>query len=73
LAIPSAGTTTLVLSNSGISTHNLTIDELGVQVVASRGRSAETTIQDPPPGTYLFYCSISGHKEAGMVGRITVE
>ena len=53
--------------------HNLTIDELGIQIVASRGRNAETTIEDPPPGTYVFYCSVSGHRQAGMVGTIIVQ
>ncbi len=24
------------------------------------------------PGTYTFFCSISGHRKAGMVGRIIV-
>jgi plastocyanin len=72
VVIAAAGTTTLRLIDTGISVHNLTVDELGVQLVASRGRYAETTIVDPPPGTYRFYCSISGHAEAGMVGRLLV-
>lgn len=25
------------------------------------------------PGTYEFYCTITGHKEAGMVGTLTVQ
>lgn len=25
------------------------------------------------PGTYEFYCTIAGHKDAGMVGTLTVE
>ncbi len=73
LVIPAAGATTLILANSGISVHNFTVDELGVEIVASRGRSGQTTVVDPPPGAYLFYCSVSGHKEAGMVGRLIVE
>jgi uncharacterized cupredoxin-like copper-binding protein len=73
LVIPTAGATTLVLANSGISVHNFTVEELGVEIVASRGRSGQATVVDPPPGAYLFYCSVSGHREAGMVGRLIVE
>lgn len=25
------------------------------------------------PGTYDFYCTLPGHKDAGMVGKLTVE
>jgi plastocyanin len=72
LSVAASGATTLILANSGISVHNFTVDELGIEIVASRGRSGQTNVVDPPPGTYLFYCSISGHKEAGMVGRLIV-
>ena len=26
-----------------------------------------------PPGTYEYYCNVTGHKEAGMVGTLIVE
>ena len=68
-----AGTTRIVLHNTGAVPHNLTVDALQIRVVAARGLSSETSVTDPPPGTYEFYCSISGHEEAGMVGTLVVQ
>ena len=73
LTVSASGPTTIVLHDTGMITHNFTVDALGIQVVASHGRTAEVTLQDLPPGSYQFYCSISGHKEAGMVGTIVVQ
>lgn len=46
--------------------HNFTIDGLG-----SGSSGIEFTA--PAPGTYVFYCSIPGHKAAGMAGSLIVE
>jgi uncharacterized cupredoxin-like copper-binding protein len=72
LDIPAVGTTRIVLRNQGFAVHNLTVDALGIQAVAPRGGVAEVTLTDPPLGTYEFYCSVSGHREAGMVGTLVV-
>ena len=73
LVIPADGRTTLTLDNRGFIVHNLAVDDLELLVVAPRGRSETVTIVDPAPGTYEFYCSISGHRQAGMVGTLTVQ
>jgi len=73
IQLPSAGTSRIVLHNVGFVPHNLTVDALGIQVVAARGLTSETTVTDPAPGTYEFYCSVSGHKEGGMVGTLLVQ
>ncbi|MFJ8069541.1 plastocyanin/azurin family copper-binding protein [Peribacillus sp. NPDC096447] len=39
---------------------------------AKAGESASTIIGSLPEGNYIFYCTLPGHKEAGMVGEITV-
>lgn len=73
LVIPADGETTITLENSGFVVHNLAVDDLDLLVVAPRGHSETITIVDPAPGTYEFYCSISGHRQAGMVGMLTVQ
>ena len=73
VTIPASGATRIVVRDAGRIVHNVTIDALDVQVVVSPGGSGEVTLVDPAPGTYPFYCSVSGHKEAGMAGTLTVE
>jgi uncharacterized cupredoxin-like copper-binding protein len=54
--------------------HDFTIDALDLKVTANPGETVEFEI---PAGTaadeYQFYCSIPGHKEAGMTGTLTIE
>ena len=73
LTITSQGTTTITLIDVGAAVHNLSVDELSVLVVAAPGRSSQVSIVDPKPGTYEFYCSVSGHRAAGMFGTLIVE
>ena len=63
----------LQVTNQGGIPHDLTIPALGVQVVVQPGQQVITGLQAPVPGTYDFYCSVPGHREAGMVGRLIVE
>lgn len=66
-----AGPTRIVLVNEGGMLHDLTIDGINVHIVATGGAAAERTY-DLPPGTYTYYCSVPGHRSAGMEGRLTV-
>jgi uncharacterized cupredoxin-like copper-binding protein len=64
---------TIRLKNAGRVVHNLTVDELGIVIVVTPGEVGEAILTDIEPGTYAYYCSISGHQEAGMVGTLTVQ
>jgi plastocyanin len=66
-----SGQVTVTLDNEDPFVHNFTIDALGVKVEA-KGNQTSSGSFDAPPGTYEFYCSIPGHKAAGMVGTLTV-
>lgn len=62
----------IVLTSEDIL-HDFTIDELDVHVAADVGETAEGGISDLEPGTYTYYCSVPGHRQAGMEGTLTVE
>ncbi len=66
-------TVALRLENADASGHSFDIDELGVHVPMAPGKPALALFKVTTPGTYTFYCSIPGHREAGMVGTLVVE
>ncbi|MGN6380454.1 MAG: plastocyanin/azurin family copper-binding protein [Gaiellales bacterium] len=71
-----AGTYTFDVSNQGPSAHNLTVNGPGVsgQTTGTFSPSDGTktltvTLQN---GKYDFYCSVPGHKAAGMNVEVTI-
>ena len=73
LTIPANTDVQVTVVNSGVLQHDLTIDELKVQTKTLNGGDSDTVTINAPAGTYEYYCSVPGHKEAGMVGTLTVE
>jgi uncharacterized cupredoxin-like copper-binding protein len=71
LTIPADTDVTVSLPNEGVTLHNFSIDELGISVDLAPGATEEVVI-NAPAGTYQYYCDVPGHKEAGMVGTLTV-
>lgn len=53
--------------------HDFTIDELDAHVAADRGETSTGGLSADEPGTYTYYCSVPGHRAAGMEGTLTVE
>lgn len=43
-----------------------------LHVAAEAGRTAQITFTPKEPGEYVFYCTVAGHRQAGMEGRIVV-
>jgi len=69
------GRVTLVMANRSSLPHNVAIEDGDVDAtgkVVGKGATSTTTA-DLKPGTYTFYCSVPGHRQAGMKGKLTVE
>jgi uncharacterized cupredoxin-like copper-binding protein len=77
LTAPKPGTITLRMANpaSGGIDHAVAIEGDGVQEsgpIVAAGKTSTVTAR-LKPGTYTFYCPVPGHRQAGMVGTLTVK
>ncbi len=66
------GPVALHVSNDGSQTHNLTIEGGSATPDLNAGDSAQLDLGDLAEGTYVVFCSIPGHRDAGMEATLTV-
>ena len=52
--------------------HDFTIDELDAHVAADAGDTASGGLRAEEAGEFTYYCSVDGHREAGMEGTLIV-
>jgi uncharacterized cupredoxin-like copper-binding protein len=71
-SIPANTPTVVTLVNKGDAVHNFTIDGLNIHSGDIQPGQSTTIAITAPAGAYAFYCSIPGHRAAGMVGTLTV-
>jgi plastocyanin len=75
-ATAKAGKVTVDFTNSSPVPHDVKIEDGGgeeiggTEVISEGSDSAEVELK---PGTYTYYCSIPGHRQAGMEGTLTVK
>lgn len=72
-----AGNLTITYSNPSPVQHSLAIEDADGNVLAeteifSAGEQ-EVTLDDLAPGEYVYFCTVPGHREAGMEGDLTVQ
>lgn len=63
---------TIVLKNTGSIEHDITLDDAKFKLTVPGNNTREKGLEVDKPGTYQFYCSLPGHKSAGMKGELTV-
>jgi plastocyanin len=69
-----AGSVTINFDNPASISHDVKVEdssgaELGGTELVSQGTATATV--DLQAGTYTFFCSVPGHREAGMEGTLT--
>lgn len=70
-----AGTVTIEYDNPSPAPHSVAI-ESGSETLNESETAADaalTATADLEPGDFVFYCTVPGHREAGMEGTLTVK
>ena len=68
-----AGKITIIMKNDSAIPHSVAIQAPGdvPGAVVNQGQMSTTTAT-LRAGTYTYYCTVPGHRQAGMVGTLTV-
>jgi len=73
LTIPANTDVTITVTNKGVLQHDFVIDALGIKTKMLNGGDSDTVTINAAAGEYDYYCSVPGHAEAGMVGKLIVQ
>jgi plastocyanin len=71
-----AGDDTIEFVNDSSTPHDVTIEDSGgselaqTEVITGDTTSTDATLD---AGSYTFFCSVDGHREAGMEGTLTIK
>ena len=71
-----AGKVTIDFNNPQSLTHDVAIEDSSGKEVGKTeliGEGETSTSVNLKPGTYTYYCTVPGHREAGMEGTLTVK
>jgi uncharacterized cupredoxin-like copper-binding protein len=71
-----AGAVTIEFKNPQGLSHDVAIEDSKGETVAKTdviGEGETSAKANLKPGNYTFYCSVPGHREAGMEGTLTVK
>ncbi|HWW66584.1 MAG TPA: plastocyanin/azurin family copper-binding protein [Solirubrobacterales bacterium] len=71
-----AGNVTVDFSNPQALSHDVAIENSSGKIVGKTelvAKGSTSTAVNLKPGTYHYYCTVPGHREAGMEGTLTVK
>jgi plastocyanin len=69
-----AGKVTVTLDNPSPVAHDIQVEGGDVEETSDLVTAGKTSLSlDLKPGTYEYYCTVPGHKDAGMDGTLTVQ
>ncbi len=72
-----AGNVTIDFDNPAAITHDVAVEnssgkEIGKSALISQSKTT-LKLSNLKPGTYTYFCTVPGHREAGMQGTLTVK
>lgn len=73
----SPGDVAFAVTNDGEIEHNLVVEDSRgarvIQIAIIEPGETKSVVASLPPGTYVLYCALPGHREAGMVATLRVK
>lgn len=73
LTIPAGTDVTIKVTNKGLLQHDFSMDDPKAASKLLNGGESDSVTINLKSGEYQYYCSVPGHKEAGMVGKLIVK
>jgi len=72
LAIAADTDVTITVTNEGVLQHDFVIENTEFATDLLNGGDSTELVVNLPAGEYTYFCSVPGHREAGMEGTLTV-
>ena len=76
-ATAKAGSVSIEFNNPQSLSHDVAVEDSGGETLGKTelisNSKTTATIDNLKPGDYTFYCTVPGHREAGMEGTLKVE
>ena len=73
LTIPANTDVKITVTNKGVLQHDFHVDKLNITSKMLNGGESDTVTINAQAGKYDYWCTVPGHKEAGMVGKLMVK